>query len=107
MQGRHGVHRGWRLVRLAMVLAVLPVTAWAHTVGIEGDDALARGINMSVLFLLAMPVTIVGVIGGTVYLVQKRAQRQVRQGLAGTQKAPAHWKPSRHVLQVLASLFLD
>jgi hypothetical protein len=107
MQGWHMDYRGRRLVGLATVLAVLPVAAWAHTVGIEGDDALARGINMSVLFLLSMPVTIVGVIFGTVYLAQKRAQRQGRQGLAGTQKARTHRKPSWHVLKVLASLFLE
>jgi hypothetical protein len=107
MQGRHMDHRGWRIVGLATVLAVLPMAAWAHTVGIEGDDALARGVNMSVLFLLSMPVAIVGVIFGTVYLAQKRAQRQVRQGLAGTQKARAHRQSSRQVLQVLAALFLD
>jgi len=38
---------------LATVLAVLPGAAWAHTVSIEGDAALARGFNMSVLFLLS------------------------------------------------------
>ena len=80
MQGRNMDHRGRRLVGLATVLAVPPVAAWAHTVGIEGDAALARGFNMSVLFLLCMPVAIVGVIFATVYLTQKRAQRQVRQG---------------------------
>jgi len=107
MQGWNIDHRGRRRVGLATGLAVLPVAAWAHTVGIEGDAALARGFNMSVLFLLSMPVAIVGVIFGTVYLAQKRAQRQLRQGLAGTQKARAHRKPYRHVLNVLAFLFLD
>src|SRR5438132_4309382 len=106
MQGWHMDHRGQRRVGLATVLAVLPVAAWAHTVGVEGDAALARGLNMSVLFLLSMPVAIVGVIFGTLYLAQKRAQRQVRQALAGTQKASAHHKHYRHVLHVLASLFL-
>ena len=107
MQGRNMDHRGRRRVGLATVLAVLPVVAWAHTVGIEGDAALARGFNMSVLFLLCMPLAIVGVLFGTVYLAQKRAQRQVHPGLAGTQKARAHRQSSRHVLQVLAALFLD
>jgi hypothetical protein len=100
-------HRGRRLVGLATVLAVLPVAAWAHTVGIEGDAALARGFNLSVLFLLSMPVAIVSVIVGTVYLAQKRVQRPGRPGLAGTPKARAHHQGYRHVLQVLASLFLD
>jgi len=107
MQGRHMDHRGRCSVGLAMVLAVLPGATWAHTVSVEGDTALARGLNMSILFLLSMPVAIVGVIFGTVYLAQKRAQRQVRQGRAGAQKARAHCKSYRQVLKVLASLFLD
>jgi hypothetical protein len=107
MQGWNMDHRGRRLVRLVTVLAMLPVAAWAHTVSIEGDAALERGFNMSVLFLLSMPVVIVGVIFGIVYLVQKRAQRQVRPRLAGTQQTSAHRKSYRHVLKVLAFLFLD
>jgi len=39
--------------------------------------------------------------------VQKRAQRQVRPGLAGTQQASAQRKSYRYVLKVLAFLFLD
>ena len=69
----------WRIVELATVLALLPVAAWAHEIGDEANEALARGLNMSILFLLCMPVTIVGVIFVTVYLTQKRAQRQVHQ----------------------------
>ncbi len=45
MQGWNIDHRGRRRVGLATGLAVLPVAAWAHTVGIEGDAALARGFN--------------------------------------------------------------
>ncbi len=107
MQGWHMDHRGWRIVGLATVLAVLPVATWAHTVGVEGDAALARGLNMSVLFLLSMPVAIVGVIVGTVYLAQKRAQRQVHQNPGGTHKASTHRKHYRRVLHVLAVLFFD
>jgi len=56
---------------------------------------------------LSMPVAIMAVLFGTVYLVQKRAQRQGRPGLAETQKVRAHRQSSRQVLQVLASLFFD
>ena len=80
MQGQHMYHRGQRIVGLTMVIAVLPVAAWAHTVGVEGDAALARGLNMSVLFLLSMPVAIVSVLFGTVYLAQKRPEA----GASGT-----------------------
>ena len=107
MQRWHMDHRGRRPMGLATVLAVLPGAAWAHTVSIEGDAALARGFNMSVLFLLSMPVAIVAVLFGTVYLVQKRAQRQGRPGLPETQQVRAHRQSSRQVLRVLASLFLD
>ena len=107
MQRWHMDHRGRCLLGLATVLAMRPVAAWSHTVGIEGDAALARGFNMSILFLLSMPVAIVAVLFGTVYLVQKRAQRQGRPGLAETQKVRAHRQSSRQVLQVLASLFFD
>ena len=74
---------------LATVLALLPVAAWAHEVGFEGDEALARSLNMSILFLMSMPVAIVGVIFGTVYIAQKRAQRHGSKGLARTQKERA------------------
>ena len=107
MQRWHMDHRGRRLMKLATVLAVLPVAAWSHTVSIEGDAALARGFNMSILFLLSMPVAIVAVLFGTVYLVQKRAQRQGRPGLPETPKVRAHRQASRRVLQVLAFLFFD
>src|SRR5712692_8582857 len=100
MQGRYRDHRGRRLVGLATVFAVLPVAAWAHTVGIEGDDALARGVHMSVLFLRSMRVAVVGVIFGTVDLAQRGGESQGRPGLAGPQHAPAPRKAYRHVLQV-------
>ena len=107
MQRWHMDHRGRRLLGLATVLAVRPVAAWAHTVSIEGDAALARGFNMSVVFLLSMPVAIVAVLFGTVYLVQKRAQRQGRPGLPETPKVRPHRRSSRQVWQVLAALFFD
>src|SRR5215471_3966182 len=107
MQRWHMDHRGRRLMRLATVLAGLPVVAWAHTVSIEGDAALARGFNLSVLFLLSMPVAIMAVLFGTVYLVQKRAQRQERPGLPETPTVCTHRRSSRQVWQVLASLFFD
>ena len=107
MQGRYVDHRRWRSVGLVTVLACLPVAAWAHTVGVEGDAALARGLNMSVLFLLCMPLAIVGVLFGTVYVMQKRAQRQARQEPTWTPQTPAHRHPYRRVLRVLAALFFD
>ena len=86
MEGTDMDLRRWRIMGLATVLALLPVAAWAHEAGLEGDAALARGLNLSILFLLSMPIAIVGVVFGTVYLTQKRAQRHGSKGLACTQK---------------------
>jgi len=76
----------WRIVGLTTIMGLLPVAAWACAVCFEGDDALARGMNISILFLMSMPFTIFGSIFGAVYLTQKRAQRHGSKGLAWTQK---------------------
>ena len=101
MQGRKMYHWGralrpcadavapWRIVGLAAVMTLLPVAAWACAVCFEGDDALARGLNTSILFLMSMPFAIFGSIFGAVYLTQKRAQRHGRKGLAWAQKESA------------------
>ena len=77
---------GWRTIGLATVIALLPAAAWACAVCFEGDDALARGLNMSILFLMSMPFVIFGSIFGTVYITYKRDQRRGSKSLAWTQK---------------------
>jgi hypothetical protein len=77
---------GWGILGLATLLALLPVAAWACTVCFAGDDALARGLNTSILFLMSMPFVIFGSIFGTVYITHKRAQKHATQRLAWTQK---------------------
>ena len=89
MQGRNMYQRGRRIMGLATVIALHPVAAWACAVCFEGDDALARGLNMSILFLMSMPFAIFGSIFSTVYIAYKRAQRHERQSLAWTQKESA------------------
>ena len=89
MQGRNMYRWGWRTVGLATVMALLPAAAWACAVCFEGDDALARGMNISILFLMSMPFVIFGSIFSTVYFAQKRAQRHVGKGLAWTQREGA------------------
>ncbi len=37
------------------------------------DEPIAKGFNWSVLFMMAMPFTVVGVIGGSVYYHFRRA----------------------------------
>ncbi len=70
----------------AMLLALLPTAAWACAVCWDGDDALARGMNSSILFLMSMPFAIFGTLFSTVYIAQKRAQKHAGSGLAWTQK---------------------
>ena len=77
---------GRHTIGLATVITLLPVAAWACAVCFEGDDALARGLNTSILFLMSMPFVIFGSIFGTVYITYKRAQRHATQRLAWTQK---------------------
>jgi hypothetical protein len=74
--------RGQRIIGLATLIALLPVAAWACAVCFEGDDALARGLNMSILFLMSMPFIIFGSIFGSVYIIYKRAQRRGHRSLA-------------------------
>lgn len=89
MQGRNVYRWGWCSVGVAAVMALLPVAAWACAVCFEGDDALARGLNISILFLMSMPFTIFGSIFGAVYFTHKRAQRQGSKALAWTQGGSA------------------
>lgn len=89
MQGRKMYDWGWRIVGLATVMTLLPVAAWACAVCFDGDDALARGMNISILFLMSMPFAIFGTIFGTVYLTQKRTHRHGSKDLAWTQKESA------------------
>jgi hypothetical protein len=86
MQRRNLYRWSWRALGIATLIAVLPTAAWACAVCFEGDDALARGLNMSILFLMSMPFAIFGSIFGTVYITYKRAQRHTSQRLAWAQK---------------------
>ena len=89
MQGRKLYRWGWCTLGFATIVALLPAAAWACAVCFEGDDALARGLNMSILFLMSMPFVIFGSIFSTVYIAHKRAQRHGSQSLAWSQKESA------------------
>lgn len=89
MQGRHLFRWGRQIAGLTTVFTVLPVAAWACAVCWEGDDALARGLNSSILFLMSMPFIIFGSIFSTVYIAHKRAKKQAHKGLAWSQKENA------------------
>ena len=40
------------------------------------DDPMGKGFNWSILFMMAMPFTVFGVIGGTIFLHYRRANRE-------------------------------
>ena len=40
------------------------------------DDPIGKGFNWSILFLIAMPFTVFGVISGTIFLHYRRANRE-------------------------------
>jgi len=86
MHGRRLYQWGQRLLGGLVCGTVLPVAAQACTVCWAGDDALAQGMNISILFLMSMPFVIFGSIGSTIYLAQKRAQKHLHKGLAWSQK---------------------
>ena len=41
------------------------------------DDPIGKGFNFSILFMMAMPFAVFTVIGGTVYLQYRRANRKL------------------------------
>lgn len=66
-----------------------PATVWACAVcltGASGNDPLADAFNWSVLFLMAMPYTVLGSIGAWLYCAYRRAA--VKEGKIKAEKAP-------------------
>ena len=76
MQGRQVNRWGLSLLGALAVIAMLPMVSWACAICWGGDDALARGMNMSILFLASMPFLIIGSIGGVLFVAYRRAQGQ-------------------------------
>ena len=61
---------------LILVMLIAPISIEACPACKTLDDPIAKGFNFSILFLMAMPFTVFGVIGGTVYLQYRRANRK-------------------------------
>jgi len=72
MQGQS--HWGRMLGSLVALLALFPTVSWACAVCWGGDDALAHGMNVSIVFLMAMPFLIGGSIFGILCIAYKRAR---------------------------------
>ncbi len=65
------------IILIGFVGVLLPNTLDACPACKNLDEPIARGFNWSVLFMMAMPFTVVGVIGGSVYYQFRRAQRHL------------------------------
>ncbi|MYB93190.1 hypothetical protein F4054_20535 [Candidatus Poribacteria bacterium] len=61
---------------LMVVMLIVPTYLEACPACKTLDDPIGKGFNWSILFMMAMPFAVFGVIGGTVYLHYRRANRK-------------------------------
>ena len=76
MQRWHLSRRRLIVVTILALAGFLPAMASACAVCWGGDDALARGLNASILFLMSMPFLIGGSILGVLFVTYQRARGQ-------------------------------
>ena len=55
-------------VLLILVMLIVPISIEACPGCKELDDPINKGFNWSILFMMAMPFTVFGLIGGTIFL---------------------------------------
>ena len=53
---------------LVLVIFIVPMSVEACPGCKELDEPIAKGFNWSILFMMAMPFTVFGLIGGTIFL---------------------------------------
>lgn len=73
-QGQSVSRWGYGVASGVALVAWLPAVSWGCAVCWGGDDALAHGISVSILFLMSMPFLIGGSIFGIIFVAHKRAQ---------------------------------
>ena len=79
---RNGLVR--RIVSTAVLAAaLLPATSQACSVCWGANDALAHGLNVSILFLMSMPFLIGGSIVGVLWVAQRQYKDRRRSIFAG------------------------
>ena len=61
---------------LILVMLIVPISLEACPGCKNLDDPINKGFNWSILFMMAMPFTVFGLVGGTVYLNYRRANRK-------------------------------
>ena len=77
MQMRRRVKRAAAAVLMAVGL--LPALSHACSVCWGADDALAHGLNVSVLFMMSMPFAIGGSIAGVLFVAQRQQKGRRRK----------------------------
>ena len=65
----------WAAV-LIFVMFIVPMSLEACPACKTLDDPIGKGFNFSILFMIAMPFTVFGVIGGTIFWHYRRANRK-------------------------------
>ncbi len=66
------------LLITALIVAISPLSLEACPACKNLDEPIARGFNWSVLFMMAMPFTVFGIIGGSVFYTYRRANRDLK-----------------------------
>ncbi len=66
------IHRYLSFILLTIAMLIPTVVSACPACNLI-EDPIFRGFNWSILFLMAMPFTVVGIIGGGVFYVYKRA----------------------------------
>ncbi len=66
------------ILLICVVTLILPHTLEACPACKNLNEPIARGFNWSVLFMMSMPFTVFGVIGGSVFYYYRRAHNKVK-----------------------------
>lgn len=66
------------IILIIFLVAIITLTAEACPACKNLDEPIAHGFNWSVLFMMAMPFTVFGVIGGSVFYSYRRANRDLK-----------------------------
>ena len=68
-EGTVGMYRFFLWISvLILVMLVAPISLEACPGCKDLDDPIGKGFNWSILFMIAMPFTVFGLIGGTIFL---------------------------------------
>jgi hypothetical protein len=83
-----------RRVALAVVLLLAARSVWAQSCAMCGssfgqNDPVTRAFSWSILFLMATPYTIVGLIGAYLYFTYRRSSRRPRANVVSLARPSA------------------